>query len=328
VFRTVAGQDCASCHKDVHAARLGGACASCHVTSGWRDVRSAGFDHARTAYPLTGRHVSVACEKCHLPGRALRVPHARCSDCHRDEHAGELARRADQGRCESCHDVSGFRPALFGPSEHAQTAFPLQGGHLAVACSACHRPVAGGDRSRPGRVKLRFAGTRCAECHADPHGGELARFAASGGCEGCHGVDSWWRVSFDHGKTRFALEGGHTRLACASCHRSEQGKAPLRFRGLALSCAGCHRDPHAGQFVSADKAVSCERCHSSVRFAAVRFDHARDAAYRLDGAHARLACAACHKKETRNGQTFVRYKPLPTTCRGCHASIPASGGRP
>ena len=55
-----------------------------------------------------------------------------------------------------------------------------------------------------------------------------------------------------------------------------------------------------------------------------RFDHARDSAYRLDGAHARLACAACHRPETRNGVTFVRYKPLPTTCR----AATARAGRP
>ena len=62
---------------------------------------------------------------------------------------------------------------------------------------------------------------------------------------------------------------------------------------------------------------------------ASKFDHARDAAYRLDGAHVRLACAACHRPETRNGVTFVRYKPLPTTCRGCHGGSqpPATGER-
>jgi hypothetical protein len=60
---------------------------------------------------------------------------------------------------------------------------------------------------------------------------------------------------------------------------------------------------------------------------ASKFDHARDAAYRLDGAHVRLACAACHRPETRNGVTFARYKPLPTTCRGCHGgSQPSANG--
>jgi hypothetical protein len=76
--------------------------------------------------------------------------------------------------------------------------------------------------------------------------------------------------------------------------------------------------------------VSCERCHTTDDLKPSRFDHTRDAAYELDGAHARLACSACHLLETRNGVTFVRYKPLPTTCRGCHGASrqPGNGERP
>jgi hypothetical protein len=157
----------------------------------------------------------------------------------------------------------------------------------------------------------------------------MDRLAGAAGCESCHSLDSWRRVSFDHARTRFALDGAHTRLACASCHRpAERAGGTTRFVGLATDCAGCHRDPHAGQFTAGGQAARCERCHTSTSFAATRFDHARDASYRLDGAHARLACAACHKQETRNGHTFVRYKPLPTRCGGCHAARPATGGRP
>ena len=92
VFRAVAGKDCASCHEDTHKGRLGTNCASCHTTASWRgSVVTAGFDHSKTAYPLTGRHAGVSCEKCHVPGRPMRVKHERCTDCHADAHAGQLA---------------------------------------------------------------------------------------------------------------------------------------------------------------------------------------------------------------------------------------------
>jgi len=96
------------------------------------------------------------------------------------------------------------------------------------------------------------------------------------------------------------------------------------------ACEGCHRDPHQGQFAGAGGPVSCERCHTTDDLKPSKFDHSRDAAYELDGAHARLACSACHRLETRNGVTFVRYKPLPTTCRGCHGASrqPGNGERP
>ncbi len=328
-FRAVAGKDCASCHEDAHRGRLGTACATCHTTAAWRGaVVAKGFDHSRTAWPLSGRHAGVSCERCHVPGRPLRVKHDRCADCHADAHAGALARRPDGGRCEACHDVNGFRPARFGPEDHAKTSYPLAGAHLAVACDQCHRPV-----KSPGRaptVPLHFASTRCADCHEDPHTGEAAGVFAKGACESCHRVESWRQVAFDHGQTRYPLSGRHARVACVSCHRvAEVGQAArLRFAGLPQACDGCHRDPHQGQFAGAGGRVPCERCHTTEGLKASRFDHSRDAAYALDGAHARLACAACHRPETRNGVTFVRYKPLPTTCRGCHGGQPAKGDRP
>jgi hypothetical protein len=331
VFRAVAGRDCTSCHQDAHAGRLGTSCSTCHTTAGWRSTSTPkDFDHQRTAYPLTGRHATVACDRCHRPGRPLRLKHDACTDCHADAHAGQLARRADGGRCESCHDVSGFRPARYSPEDHAKSSFPLKGAHLAVACDQCHRPrVAGAGRAA---VELRIATTRCADCHRDPHRGQVATLVAAGGCESCHAVGSWREISFDHSHTKYALSGRHAQVACAPCHRRPEpgGAAPvLRFAGAPQACEGCHRDPHLGQFARAG-AVSCERCHTTADLKASRFDHSRDAAYPLDGAHARLACTACHLPQTRDGVRFTRYKPLPTTCRGCHgpAGRPAAEGRP
>jgi hypothetical protein len=337
VFRAVAGRDCASCHEDTHRGRLGHDCTSCHSTASWRgSVKTAQFDHAKTAYPLTGRHATVACERCHVPGRPLRLKHDRCTDCHADAHGGDLARRADGGRCESCHDVSGFRPARFGVEDHAKTAYPLTGSHLAVACDQCHRPVPAG---RPGAaLPFHFRSTRCLDCHKDPHRGELSRIVAKGGCEACHRVESWRQVAFDHGQTKYPLAGSHLRVSCTGCHgtgaaaqaNAVGGPSRLRFVGVPVACAGCHRDPHEGQFAGAADASSCERCHTTDTVKASRFDHDRDATYRLDGAHARLACAACHRTETRGATKFVRYKPLPTTCGGCHrgGSVPINGGHP
>jgi hypothetical protein len=333
VFRVVAGTDCASCHKDPHAGRLGTTCTSCHTPAGWRGGMlraSAGFDHARTGYRLEGRHAALACEKCHLPGRPMRLPHAACTDCHQDPHAsGPPARTAEAGRCERCHDVSGFKPSRFGPAEHAKTGYPLTGAHLAVPCDACHRPAAGRKA-----IPLRISGARCADCHRDPHRGEVDRHLAKGGCESCHKVESWRAVAFDHGQARFPLAGAHAKVACGRCHRVAESPgvtASLKLVGLATSCEGCHRDPHLGQFARAGQPVACERCHTTETIRATRFDHSRDAAWKLDGAHARLPCSACHKPEQRGAVTFVRYKPLPTKCSGCHAdrnATQADGGRP
>jgi hypothetical protein len=337
-FRNVSGRDCVSCHTDVHRGRLGTSCATCHSTSGWQRVQRADFDHSRTGYPLEGRHVSVACDKCHRARETKQLAHQHCTDCHQDAHFGQLASRPDRGACESCHDVAGFTPARFGIEEHQKTTYPLAGAHLAVACNSCHTTVSADElRRTPGVTvtrgasgrspRLRFASTRCAACHRDVHQGDLDRWVKAGGCESCHNGESWRRATFDHAKTRFALVAGHARARCGECHKKVEVGTPrerVGFAGTPLACEKCHGDPHRGQFQAGGKAaVACERCHAATTLRASLFDHSRDSGWPLDGAHARIACATCHRRETRDGVTFVRYKPLPKTCSGCHGpSVP------
>jgi hypothetical protein len=90
-FTTKEQSKCAGCHKDVHLNQFGtakyGGCESCHATKSWQTLRYA---HETTTFPLTGKHVGVACTKCHAaPGtdansRTLRfaATPSRCTDCH------------------------------------------------------------------------------------------------------------------------------------------------------------------------------------------------------------------------------------------------------
>lgn len=315
VYRGVAFGQCSDCHRDVHQGRLGAHCSSCHRTDGWAQVSRDAFDHDRTAYPLRGRHASVACQRCHRSGQSLRLRHERCSDCHADPHRGSFARRADGGRCESCHDVEGFEPVRFGLDDHQETGYPLLGAHRAVPCDRCHR------RPSPAApARYRFESTQCRGCHADPHQGAVERWMSEAGCEACHRVESWRVAAFDHAATRFPLEGRHEHTACVDCHPRQDPGEPgrLRWVGPGTSCESCHRDPHEGQ-LSIEARTRCERCHSPSDWRASRFDHQRDATYQLDGAHLRVPCAGCHPTEAIDGRAFVRYKPLASDCRDCHA---------
>lgn len=311
---------CASCHRDPHAGRLGAACTSCHTTAGFAQIASGTFDHARTRFPLLGRHAAVACASCHRPGQPRAMVYARCADCHADRHAGQLARRADG--CLSCHDVDGFVPARFTPEDHAKAGHPLTGAHLAVPCDACHREVTTSSipgavtRGAPARTEqFRFASTGCVACHADPHGGKTARFGA---CDGCHRTEAWPQVAFDHARTGFALADAHTRVPCRSCHPGTAGA--LAFSGRPRGCAGCHRDPHDGHFAK-DGRTECVRCHDPNVWTRVRFDHDRDTTFPLQGAHRAVPCAKCHRQQTPTGET-VRYTGLGRSCGDCHAASP------
>jgi len=336
-FKETSGRECASCHEDVHRGRLGAACANCHSTSSWGLLERVKFDHKRTRYPLEARHADVACDRCHRPGGPRTLPYAHCTDCHRDAHFGQLLTRTDKGACESCHDVKGFAPAHYGVEDHQKTAYPLEGAHLAVACNACHTVATVDELKRTASTpvpreassrgpRLRFASTRCAACHRDVHRGDLDRWVKAGGCESCHNGESWRSAGFDHAKTRFVLVGGHAKPPCSDCHKKvEVGTANERvgFADTPIECARCHRNTHRGQFQAAGKEIACDRCHAPATLKASLFNHSKDSAWPLDGAHARVACEKCHRRETRDGVTFVRYKPLSRTCSGCHGpSLP------
>ena len=221
----------------------------------FKETRKA-FDHSKTAYPLTGAHVATACEKCHAAKVWKGIRFASCADCHKDPHAKPL------GACATCHTTASFKigtattptagvaPRKF---DHAKTGYPLVGRHAALACASCHVQPAT-------KVHLKYA--RCADCHKDPHRGVFK----TQDCKACHKETGFAGGTFDHAKeTRFPLEGKHAPLACASCHKGAAltpGVAPARrvvdFRGARPDCASCHEDVHKGQL-----GASCETCHTT-----------------------------------------------------------------
>ncbi|MFZ0389149.1 MAG: cytochrome c3 family protein [Calditrichia bacterium] len=310
-------RNCGDCHTDPHQSKLGNNCAGCHQTGGWQQYNSDRFSHDQTAFPLLGKHAGVQCRQCHPAGQPIgKMAFGACRDCHSDYHKGEFAERADGGACEVCHTVHGFKPAKFTIADHNQTGFPLKGAHLAVACIACHKPVTG---TIPPRISFRFASTTCNSCHGDPHKGQVDQYWKINGCEFCHSVESWQTVQFDHSKTEFPLLGQHEKTSCRSCHLKGE---ELQFTELSRRCESCHQDPHFRQFAtqneSGDTVVNCRNCHTPQNWLADKFDHNKDAAFSLKGAHQYVACAKCHPVVEQNDQVFVRYKPLETACSSCH----------
>jgi hypothetical protein len=346
----VRGTTCAACHQDPHRGRLGSGCADCHGETSWTAIEEGSFEHGKTRFPLHGRHASVDCGGCHRPDAAAeRGEFERCDSCHRDPHLGQFAARSDQGDCQGCHDEQGFAPARFSIADHARTAYPLDGAHLAVPCDGCHVPAhevapassapAAADATDPrppigSRARrYHFPSTACAACHGTPHDEGAA---ASAACDSCHVTSGWTAVRFDHTTTRFPLEAAHARLECTSCHRPDRAPAAslppggLPLGGLPLDCAGCHRDVHGGQLESGGTAAGCDRCHLADHWApAPRFDHDRDSRFPLVGAHRAAPCAGCHALEMRDGVALTRYRPLSTGCADCHgASSTAARRRP
>lgn len=319
--------NCNSCHKDAHEGKFGANCSGCHTTENFAVAQMAkDFDHNKTGFPLVSKHVGVECIKCHTSGKMTNpVAHVACQDCHKDEHRGQFASRTDKGACESCHTVEGFMPAHYGMEQHAQSRYPLKGSHLAIPCLACHAQslTDKGDAY----AKFAFADMSCKGCHADKHKGKLDKYMKNNGCEFCHNVDSWRKITFDHSTTGFPLIGKHNQNECMTCHiRENIGMEDelIRMAPLARQCELCHADPHRGQFVldaNAEVKINCGRCHTPDAWKELLFDHTRDARWALDGAHQKVACNLCHKPQTDADGVYALYRPLASACTDCHGLI-------
>jgi hypothetical protein len=232
-----APQDCYSCHTkdDTHKGSFGQDCAQCHTPDNWQTTK---VDHNKTAFPLTGKHVSVACTACHLNSVFKGTP-MDCYSCHAkdDTHKGSFGQN-----CAQCHTPDSWQSATV---DHNKTAFPLTGKHLAVACTACH-------------VNNVFKGTStaCNGCHAEPpyHQGLFGLACAS-----CHTTAGWIPALFN-GNHPFPINHGGASN-CAACHPSNLA---------AYTCYSCHAQAqmvsrHSEEGISAADLPNCVRCHSTGR---------------------------------------------------------------
>lgn len=300
---------CASCHRDEHRGDLGQDCRRCHSAEAWKPA--PGFWHDASRYPLTGRHRSVECSRCHKPILALGshvqyrnfVQFETCRSCHADAHGGAFA-----GGCDQCHTTEGWKGArVAGRFDHGRTAFPLRGRHAAVDCRKCHRSE---------NFRTPVAHGRCLDCHQDRHGGQFAH-RAGGECAPCHSETGWKPARFgreEHGSTKFPLKGGHAAVECAKCHATGNGR--VDYHPGFESCRNCHRDEHGGQFAALPHQNRCERCHQDAGWHVIRYtvrDH-QSCRFPLSGAHAAVACAECHKGSGA-GRVF-RFAGI--ACASCH----------
>jgi Zn finger protein HypA/HybF involved in hydrogenase expression len=311
VFRATATQ-CISCHGQQFATatsppHTGFAtdCTTCHTMSAWQP---ATFNHNKTLFPLTGGHMAVTCQQCHVNNVYAGLT-TDCYTCHTAQFTSATTPVAHTGfptACATCHTTNpGWTPSTFN---HNNSTFPLTGAHPAVACVQCH-------------VNNVYVGlpVTCYGCHqqlfttanAPPHTG------FSTDCTTCHTTAAWQPATFNHNNTPFPLTGGHTTVVCAQCHVNNV------YAGLTTDCYTCH----TAQFTSATTPVphtgfptACASCHTTnPGWTPSTFNH-NNSTFPLTGAHPAVACVQCHVNNV--------YVGLPVTCYGCHQQLFTTANAP
>ena len=296
---------CASCHKDPHKGTFGGDCKKCHGVVDWKGFDRKAFDHALASYPLTGKHTTVACEKCHTGSPPVWKPlrSSTCDTCHKDPHDGQFKAKP----CSSCHDTGGWEVAD-NKMRAVHPKLSLANGHARVKCETCH------DR---GNDKPPSKGTACQGCHPQVH---VAKFGNR--CESCHASIRWTGLPEstgrdNHAKTRYPLTDKHVTVACADCHPRSRPQAS-RFRGIVFkTCAPCHADEHKGEFAQR-AGGDCAQCHTLAGFAPTTFGVTAHAttAFALDGKHVATPCGSCHTGARPRKDLRVDKR----ACADCHAN--------
>lgn len=277
---------------------------------------------------LTG---PLACAKCHEGGTG--VPDQKCLGCHAHR---DMRQRIEAGKgfhsdpdlrkkaCKDCHAEHKEEPPGSGKGRrttvdwrpfggkrnfaHQRTGWPLEGAHRFQKCESCHK------KTSPRTDQTIFLGLRseCTNCHKSPHQFDDPKLSD---CTICHSFDtrrvaSLGATRFDHDKTRFPLEGNHTKQACAKCHTTTK-VFTIKDRKFD-DCSGCHKDSHRSVISATRK---CQECHSTkVLFEKTRFDHAKNTRFPLRGQHARNRCKDCHRVDGG------KEKP-PMQCAGCHEDV-------
>jgi hypothetical protein len=296
LYKDKLGSACVDCHRkdDKHKGTLGNECGNCHSERDWKEP--AGFDHAKTRFPLLGKHASVECKSCHKSTVFKEAP-STCIGCHKkdDKHEGTLGET-----CADCHTERDWKAGKF---DHDRTKFRLRGGHAApkVKCDGCHKD----------QKSYRRTATECYACHKkdDKHQGQQGER-----CEQCHVDRDWKTTSFDHGRTAFPLTGRHITVECKKCHETN------RYKDARRECYACHRkdDKHKLRF-----GERCETCHSTRDWKLWDFDHDKRTEYKLEASHRRVACESCHTAPAPAGRKIAA---LSSACFACHRADDAHDG--
>ncbi len=297
--KAYASRGCAGCHGDPHKSSLGPDCRRCHNLLSWQPTGILAT-HARTGFPLTGRHAATLCEQCHKSAAAgdFKGTSRLCNGCHMTEFQSAPNHTAMRfaTTCQDCHNTNAWTGARF--NHNALGANPN--------CYSCHAP----DYLRgPNHVAQNYSKS-CQGCHNTTNWQSVARFdhstlGANPNCVSCH------QPNYQAAPNHVAKNYPQT---CASCHNTSNWSGAT-FNHAALganpACMTCHQANYqaAPNHVARNYPQTCASCHNTSNWSGATFNHA--------ALGANPVCFTCHQANYQSAPNHVAQN-FSTSCQSCH----------
>lgn len=292
------------------------------------------FDHFTTGYPLSGMHMQVKCEGCHIKGVFKGTPR-QCASCHNGQIANgkPMKHIRSPNFCDDCHTTFAWEAATFdhssvtgkcGSCHNGSTATGQPGRHVLtnLDCEECHITTAW----LPARFNHDDIIGACRSCHLDDMPPPPDHPATSADCNACHFTTAW----------KPAREVDHDVVVgfCRSCHLQDLPGGHVDIGSL--ECDECHStinwsisagDGHDHAFFSIEhnREILCNRCHTTFNAAGVIW---RSPQYQPDcaGCHAGNYKQDSHKKFADSDETYT-VDELRDCAGSCHKEgVPQPAG--
>lgn len=316
------------------------------------------FNHMQTGFSLTGAHVKLECETCHVGGVFKGTP-MNCDGCHsagrRVIATSKSAKHVPTSApCDTCHTNTttflgirfnhiGVQPKACTTCHNGMMAPGKHGGHLLTTaqCDSCHRNSAWVPAGYDHLSASPAVTGRCSQCHNNVTalGKHPQHTPTTAECDTCHTNTNYVTfagLTYDH--------AGVIPGQCGTCHTGQSAGAPVQppthipYSGL--GCDNCHGTPPAATTFSsplpamnhgAVAGIACSKCHNGSYKTQVGTLGlgAQSKADKPNHTNTTAECNVCHHSYTTFAGATVDHgllnPPATGRCKDCHDGGGATG---
>ena len=301
------------------------------------------FDHDETNFLLSGAHLKIECNVCHVRDVYQGIP-TSCEECHSTSSLIAKTKKNNEhfesvDSCDNCHTVETWVGARIDHDSVVGTCIDCHNNSVTTGrtedhiqsvddCQKCHTTR----RWKQSGFDHTVITGNCFSCHngTTALGKSKKHRLSSNQCNDCHHVKNWKSKTFDHKGIKKGCLNCHQDVLpalphpqnnkCEKCHSVKKKWQQIRFEHdkTPEQCIKCHKNkkPANHFIVTSDANDQCDDCHRATTswITNLRFDH--DVADYQEH-RTNTQCTVCHLSNSRT--VLWRFAASKPKCAGCHS---------